>query len=326
MQNALVTGANGFIGSALTRRLLHDGVAVRAMCRTPSKAQFLADAGAEVVAGDVQDSPTVHRLAEGCDVVFHVAAAMTGASAAVSYNVNVQGTRHMVHAAQQAGVTRYVHVSSVAVYGYDVDGPVDESHDQRPSHDDFYGQSKALGEQTAWAYARRTGLPMVSIRPAFVYGPGSDFWSRQMYAICRRFPVPLLDGGDGHAHPIYIDDVVDLLITAATHPMAPGYAFNAAPDPASTWKEFLGYYARMAGNEASITIPVEPFKPVGQVVSYLSRLTGTPVDAVGGMQHMARRITYRMARAAELLDWRPHVSLDDGMARTEAWLRMIGAA
>ncbi len=79
----------------------------------------------------------------------------------------------------------------------------------------------------------------------------------------------------------------------------------------------------MAGNKAAIHIPVEPFKPIGHVVTYLSRLTGSPVDAVGGLQHLARRITYRMTRAAERLDWRPRVSLDEGMARTEAWLRTI---
>ncbi len=320
MRKAFVTGASGFIGSALTRRLLREGVAVRAMCRTPTKGRLLAEAGADVVIGDIQDSEAVHRYAEGCDIVFHVAAA-NGGSAAFQHNVNVQGTRHVVHAAHRAGAERYVHVSSVAVYGYDIDGPIDESHVQRPSRHDFYAQTKSLGEQAAWAYAKRSGLPMVSVRPAFVYGPGSVFWSRQLYRICRRYPVPLVGGGRGHAHPIYIDDVVDLLVTVASHPDAPGHAFHAAPDPAPTWHEFIGYYAKMAGNPVTISLPVGPLKPLGLAVTFLTRLAGRPVDAVGMARYMTRRITYGMARAASILGWHPHVSLDEGMSRTEAWLK-----
>jgi nucleoside-diphosphate-sugar epimerase len=162
---------------------------------------------------------------------------------------------------------------------------------------------------------------VVSVRPAFVYGPGSIFWSRQLYRVCRRYPVPLVGGGRGHAHPVYIDDVVDLLVTVATHPDAAGHAFHAAPDPAPTWHEFIGYYAKMAGNPVTISLPVEPFKPLGLAVTYLTHLTGRPVDTVGLALHMTRRITYGMARAASILGWHPHVGLDEGMSRTEAWLK-----
>ncbi len=323
MRKAFVTGANGFIGSALCRRLLQDGIAVRAMCRTPARGQALLEAGAEVVGGDVQESALVHRSAEGCDVVFHVAAAAISRGAGYQYSVNVQGTRNVIHAAHRAGAERFVHVSTVAVYGYRVDGPIDEDHPHRPSRDDFYMQTKSLGERAAWSYAQRTGLPMTAVRPAFVYGPGSGMWSRTMYAICRRYPVPLIDGGCGHAQPIYIDDLVDLLVTLATHPSAPGNAFHAAPDPAPTWREFLGCYAAIAGNRSTISVPLGVLKPVGMAITLLKRLSGSPVDAFGAIQYMANRATYKMTRAADVLGWRPRISLEDGMARTEPWLRSI---
>ncbi len=320
MRKAFVTGANGFIGSALCRRLLRDGVAVRAMCRSPRKGQALADAGAEVVGGDVQNPLVVRHAVEGCDVVFHVAAIGNG-SAAHQYNVNVQGTRNVVYAAHKGGAERYVHVSSIAVYGLDIDGPIDETHPQHPSRDYFYSQTKAQGEAAAWAYSKRSGLPVVTVRPAFVYGPGSATWARQMYELCRRFPVPLFDGGRGNAHPIYVEDVVDLLVTAATHPAAPGSAFHAAPDPAPTWRDYLGYYARMAGNTSSLNIPVDWVKPFGAAANWLTRLSGSPTDVSGMLGYMARRVTFRMNRAREILDWQPHVGLDEGMALTERWLK-----
>jgi 2-alkyl-3-oxoalkanoate reductase len=326
MRKAFVSGANGFIGSALCRRLLAEGVSVRALCRTPAKGQALADLGAEVVGGDVQDSRLVHSYANGCDVIFHVAAAAISRSAAYQYNVNVQGTRNMLHAAAKAGVQRFVQVSTVAVYGYRVDGPIDEDHPHRPSRNDFYMQTKSLGERAVWSYAQRTGLATVAVRPAFVYGPGSGLWSRTLFEICRRYPVPLIDGGYGHAHPIYIDDLVDLLMIVATHPDAPGQAFHAAPDPAPTWREFLGYYAVMAGNGSTIRIPARALKPIGALVTQLKRRSGRPVDMSGALAYMTSQVTYKMARAAQVINWRPRITLEEGMARTESWLGSIHAS
>lgn len=325
MRKALVTGANGFIGSALCRRLLRDGVAVRALCRTPAKGQSLANVGAEIVGGDVQLASLLPQYVAGCDVIFHVGAALNG-GAFYQYNVNVAGTLNLSRAAQMIGVERFVYVSSVAVYGYQADGPVDESHEHQPSPNDYYQQSKALSEAALWKYARQSGLPTVTIRPAYVYGPGSGLWSRQLYNICRRYPVPLVDGGSGHAHPIYIDDVVDLLVTIATHPNAPGNAFHAAPDPAPTWREFIGHYARMAGNKATLELPTNLLIGIGAVVTFLTRCAGHPLDVPGGLSALRCKATFRMNRAADLLSWRPRTSLDEGMNRTEPWLTQQASA
>jgi nucleoside-diphosphate-sugar epimerase len=319
-QRAFVTGANGFIGSALCRRLLRDGLAVRAMCRSASNGKSLNEQGAEVVEGDVQNPALVERYTQGCDVVFHVAAVGSG-SAAYHYNINVEGTRNVFRAAHHAGAQRFIHVSSVIVYGYDIAGLIEESHPQRISRDDFYMQTKAMGEQLVWDMARSTGLPTIAIRPAMVYGPGSNFWSRTLYNIISRYPVPHVEHGQGSAHPIFIDDVIDLLVTAANHPAAPGQVFNAAPDPAPTWGEFLGYYARMAGNTAAFDVPLALIQPLGALITLATRLTGRPVDAYGAMQIMGRRATYSMTKAARVLDWRPQISLEEGMAFTEPWLK-----
>src|SRR6185369_8806345 len=98
----------------------------------------------EVIKGDVQDPASLRNSADGCDVVFHVAAVGDG-SAAYQYNINVQGTRNVARAAHEANIDRFVHVSSVAVYGYKLSGVIDETHPQRPSRKDFYMQTKSAG-------------------------------------------------------------------------------------------------------------------------------------------------------------------------------------
>lgn len=326
MRRAFVDGANGFIGSALVRRLLKDGVAVRVMCRTPEKGKSLGEAGAEVVSGDVQDARCLKRYLEGCDTVFHAAAVGDG-TASYQYNVNVQGTLNVAEAAHNAGVERFVHISTVGIYGLEIDGPIRVSQPPGRNHDYFYGQAKAIGERTLWAYAQRTGLPVACLRPAFVYGPGSKFWSRGLYQLCLRSMMPLVDSGHGNAHPIYIDDLVDLLITSATHPDAPGHVFHAAPDPAPTWRDYIGHYIRMTGlTLESATIALSPerislFYVPGKLLTMLTRLTGQPRDIIGLMNYMGSRVTYVMDDAVQLLGWRPKFSLEQGMAATEPWLK-----
>jgi nucleoside-diphosphate-sugar epimerase len=325
VQKAFVTGASGFIGSALTHRLLSDGVAVRALCRTPAKgrALFAANTNIELIGGDLHDVSLFRRSLEGYDVVFHVAAAMNGRFA-LQRKVNVDGTLNLMRAAHEAGVQRFVLVSSVAIYGYNIDGKIDESCPHRPSRYDAYMQTKSLGEKAAWDFSGESGLPMVSVRPAFVYGPGSQLWSKALYDLCRRFRAVLIDGGHGHAHPIYIEDVVDLLVTVATHPSAPGHAFNAAPDPPPTWREFLGHYGRMAGNEKTLNIPlplIRILKPFFTALTLFMQVAGQPLDIVGSMEYLSRHATYSMDCAASVLGWQPRFSLAEGMARTAQWLR-----
>ncbi len=323
-QRALVTGANGFIGAALSAALLQRGIAVRAMCRTPRKGAALAELGAQVVSGDVQDRERMTELARGCDVFFHVAAVMSG-SAAYTYNVNVLGAQNAVAAASAAGCARFIHISTVAVYGFNVQGVVREEQPLQPSRHDFYALSKAYGERAVQREAARTGIALTIIRPAYVYGEGSQLWSRRLYELCRRLPMPLVDGGLGNAHPIYIGDLCDLVICAAQHPNAIGQVFNAAPDPAPTWAEFLGHYARMAGRSDRLTLPAPLLMSAAPLVTALTRLRGTPFDLAGYVRMLTHRATYSMAKAAELLDWRARTTLEEGMRRTALWLQRTSA-
>ena len=161
------------------------------------------------------------------------------------------------------------------------------------------------------------------MRPAFVYGPGSSFWSRQLYEVVARFAAPLIDDGSSHAHPIFVEDVVDLAGDMRDEPGCVGSVFHAAPDPAPSWAEYLGHYMRMTGRSAVLRVPVGALSAFGPVTTLVSRLWGDAFDLAGFLRFMGHRATFSMARAAEQLDWRPRYTLDEGMALTEPWLKGV---
>jgi len=319
-QRVLVTGANGFIGTALTHRLRQDQLSVRAMCRQPTRGAALAETGAEVIYGDMQLPATLYAAVEGCTTVYHVGAAL-GGPAAYQYAVNVLGTVQLLQAAERAGVRRFVHVSSIAYYGTKLAGRISEN--QRPTvtaTDDSYMQPKRQAERYLWDFAAQSQMEITCVRPGMVYGPRSNFWTVQLAEAMQRFPLPIFGDGTGHAHPIYIDDVVDLLAVCGQHPNAIGQAFNCAPDPAPTWTEWLSYYARLADNPRKITLPDGTLNAFAPIVDLVTSMRGETLNLKGLQRFILGDHTYAMDQAAALLDWRPHYSLEVGMKLTTDWL------
>lgn len=317
-KRVFITGATGFIGRALALRLLEEGAGVVGLTRNPAKGTFLASSGVEMVQGDVTDHPAMRELVAGAEVVFHLTAVAGTSGTAAMQAVNVEGTRNVLDAAHAAGVERFVHVSTMAVYGYDRRGVVDETA-RLGDTGDIYGDTKAIGE----GLVRRADLPWSVVRPGQVYGPRSPSWTVRLFQATRWF-VPLVDGGRGACHPIYIDDLVDLLILAATHPAAPGEVFNGSPDPASTWLAFLGAYGRMHGHTRYLDVPRWLLTPPLAALDWLLPLAGYRLPARAMLDFAAGQVTYTHRKAREMLGWEPRVNLDEGMRRAEAWLRAEG--
>lgn len=317
-RQVLVTGATGFLGGALARRLAAEGARVRALVRSPQKAVLLAQQGIEIVQGDLNSPDALRRAAEGCTVVFHVAAALSGSYEA-QYAANVEGTRMLLDAAAQAGVQRFVHVSSISVYGYRVSGDITEATLPVPGADP-YPQTKTEAE----AVVRSGSLPFTIIRPGMIYGAGAVNWTGNLFRLAKLKPTPFVGSGQGSAFAIHVDDVVDLMMTAEQHPSAVGETFNCAPDPSPTWREFLGYYARLAGHDRWLALPPVAFTALARGISIISpsnsRLRDLP-DQVGFLQ---AHITYKMTKAHGLLGWSPRVPLDEGIAECADWLREQG--
>ena len=226
-QSVMVTGATGFIGGRLVRRLVQEERAsVRALVRNVDKADGLVSIGVEVEQGDVNDPDAIRRAMKGCEIVFHCAAVVHNFQATPDLlrRVNVEGTRNMLAAASAAGVGRFVHLSSIGVYGISPREGTEEADPQQLCGDP-YCDSKIEAERLVLAQAEQKRLPVVIIRPANVYGPRSSFWTLGLLDMIKAGNIKLIDDGNGMSNHVYIDNLVDAVLLAVRNDTAAGEAF-----------------------------------------------------------------------------------------------------
>ncbi|MFN8531011.1 MAG: NAD(P)-dependent oxidoreductase [Anaerolineae bacterium] len=320
-KQVLITGATGFLGRALAKRLIDEGVRVRIIARTPEKAADLSALGAEIIKGDLTDAESVRTACEGCEIVFHVAVNYTTYEA--QQRVNVTGTQAIAQAAADAGVKRFVHVSTTATYGAKERGDLFEDHPLKPGAYP-YAITKVEGERVVREICNRAGMPYTIVRPGMIYGPGAQQWTNMIFNLAKQRFTIWLDGGQGWAHYIYVDDVVDLMVCAADHPKAIDEVFNVSADPAPTWREVLDAYSKLAGKPLRLI----PLRPVFWVVAAIAKLVSPPIsmgrDLPDLLSFMGSKTTFKISKARDLLGWAPRVSLEDGVARCADSLREQG--
>jgi nucleoside-diphosphate-sugar epimerase len=322
-KTVLVTGATGFLGGAVARRLAGDGAQVRALARRPGRDRYVRDvAGIEIVTGDITHADQLIKVTAGCDYVIHVAAA-TGGSLAAQQSVNVEGTRHIVEAAAVCNVERVVHVSTIAAYGYRHRDDVTEDTPLAPGSDP-YSVTKAETEGVLRDVAAQRGISFSIIRPGMIYGPRSSAWTRGMFKLARRKPTIFIGDGSGSAYPIHVHDVVGLIALLALHPAADGQAFNATPDPSPTWREFLGAYAALAGHNRWLGIPPVVLRPAIALAGIMAPKDSRYRDLPDLLSFLCGYITFSMDKARRCLDWQPRISLEDGIQSCVPYLKEKG--
>ena len=169
--------------------------------------------------------------------------------------VNAQGTRNVLDAALKHGVRRVVHTSTVTVYGNTPDGPLDETA-PRVKTGFAYGDSKIEAEETALGYVAR-GLSVAVVQPTVVYGPFGTTFTIKPLQLLKSGRVILVNGGDGLANLVYVDDVVSGMIVAAVHEGAHGESFILSGPEPTTWRAFYAAHEAMLGRSATVSMTPE---------------------------------------------------------------------
>ncbi|MGH2453048.1 MAG: NAD-dependent epimerase/dehydratase family protein [bacterium] len=320
---ALITGASGFIGSHVAERLVREGVQVRGLVRSEAKGAALGALGVAPALGDLTDAASLAKAVHDCRLVIHCAAWMGRPwSLRAAEAVNVHGTRALLDAAQRAGVARFIHLSSITVYGPTTAPVIDEETPLWPLG--LYRSTK-IGAEREVEDALRRGLATVVLRPGQVFGERDGGVTRIALRRLSGGRPLLVDGGDGFCHPIYVENLVDGILTAATAPEAPGRIFNLA-DADLPWREFFGFYAAMVGRPLR-SYPSWVVRLGTGVMESVAAITRRPARAIPAeLGYLLRQSRYDTVRARSILGWVPRVSLVEAMARTEAWLRAAGHA
>jgi NADH dehydrogenase len=193
----LVTGGTGFVGSHLIRQMRQEGLAVRAVVRSPAKAIGLRDLGVEVMQGDVSDKASLEKAVQGMERVVHLVGIIQEAPGATFQGVHVDGTRNLVEAARKAGVRHFLYQSALGT---------------RANAESRYHRTKWEAEELV----RGSGIPSTVLRPSLIYGPGDQFTIR-LSEMIRLSPVlPIIGSGRSKVQPIFIDDVVSCILKAVT--------------------------------------------------------------------------------------------------------------
>jgi len=305
-----VTGASGFIGRALVKALnrhtAFDGVA---LLRRPNNRD--SSLGETRVLGDLAGDADLSSFLLGLDAIVHAAARVHVMNEAAEdpeaefQRVNVAGTLNIARQARRAGVRRFIYISSIKVNGEN-SGPHPFKADDAPHPRDPYGRSKFDAEQALMSLGRETGLEVVIIRPPLVYGPGvAANFAILMRLVKSGIPLPFAKIANRRSL-IYLENLIDLILTCLTHPAAANQVFLARDDVDISTTELLQSLARALGRPSRLF----PFPQ-----SWLDRLLR--LSGKGGLaDRLLGSLQVDIEKNAALLDWHPPVHFHDGIRKT----------
>jgi nucleoside-diphosphate-sugar epimerase len=314
VQRLLVTGANGFVGNALCVEAVARGYAVRGATRTVCDFPLgVTNVGVENVAvGDISANTDWHSAILNCDVVIHLAARVhvmregAGDPLTEFRLVNTAATEHLARCAAAGGVRRLVYVSSIGVNGLFTDGNAKFSEQDHTNPHNAYALSKWEAEQALHRVAAETGLEVVILRPPLVYGAGAPGnFSQMLRAAVLGVPLPLA-GIKNKRDLVYVGNLVDALMTCATHPVAAGNTYLVSDGEAISTPNLLRGLANALGVSSRVfACPNGLLKLVGALFGKAEQVE----RLVGSLQVDSSKIRRE-------LGWVPPYSLQEGLGRT----------
>ena len=305
----LLTGASGFVGKAVLDKALQRGLNVRSVYRTLDSTRGLVD---------VVQISTLHGLTEwrhallGVDVVIHAAGCINvvrenSINLLTEYRrVNVDGTVNLALQAAAAGVKRFVFISSIKVNGETSPVGCPFTASDVPSPSDSYGISKSEAETGLKDVAQQTGMEVTIIRPPLIYGPGVKGNFAALIELVRRgIPLPLADVTDNRRSMVALDNLVDLILLCVDHPQAANQIFLVSDGYDLSTSDLLKKIGYAMGRQVRL------FWISYRVINFMAIIFGKKTFS----QRLLGTLQVDIQKTTELLDWKPQVSVDDGLRR-----------
>jgi nucleoside-diphosphate-sugar epimerase len=327
----LITGATGLLGSHLAELLTERGERVRALVRPTSDTAFLRSLGVELVEGDLGEPATLPRAVDGADVVYHCAARVGdwGPWSAFQREV-LDATRNLLDACHTARVGRFLHVSSITVYGRPRPRPggftEDEPLGQNLGIWDYYCRAKIAAEELVRQYPGAWTI----VRPSWIYGPRDRTTFPRVLKAVQAGRAAVVGRGDNLLNVVYAADVADGAVRAANHPGAAGRAYNLGSAGEVTQRQFLDLFTDAVGRpRVRVRFPYRVAYWGGflaEAVGRAIRLRRPPHFTRYVVSLIGRPTNFSSVRARRELGWEPRVPAAEGLRRTLEWHRGLTKA
>jgi len=321
--NILITGGTGFIGSRLALKCLERGDFVKVLGQVNNSAEsdnrkLLEARGAKVTLESVTERERMFELLHGVDTVYHLAAAQHEANVQDErfWDVNVTGTKNILEASVGARVKRFIHGSTIGVYGSTLQGTVDENCSLKP--DNIYGITKLEGEKLVQSVKEK--LPVVIVRISETYGPGDRRLLKLFKAIKKNLFFMIGNGRNKH-HLIYVDDLIEGLFLAATVVDAPGKTFILAGKEPITSNEMVEVIANQLGTTMSkVRLPLSPLVLLAVIMESVLRPMGIQAPLHRRrMDFFKKSFAFSTDYTMKALGFVPEIAFVQGVGETARW-------
>jgi nucleoside-diphosphate-sugar epimerase len=328
----LITGATGFIGRHVVDACGQRNHQVSALVRPSSDTREIEQLGATLYRGDLNDAAVVRAAVTEADVVVHCAAKVGDWGPVDDYRkVNVEGLRGVLDGCKGQALSRFIHISSLGVYAARHHYGTDENAPLPRRHRDGYSQSKIEAEQLALRYYDEFGVPVVVLRPGFVYGPGDRAVMPRLIEGLRQRAVRYVGGRGRRAlNTIYVGNLMHAIFLAIENEQAVGQVFNLGDGEAVTKRRFIEAVADALGLPHPHLMP--PYW-LGWIVTWcsekLARLRGAkeaPIFNFTRLKFLGMNLDFSIEKVRRELGYRPQYSFDDAMVETMDWYKKHYAA
>ena len=323
----LVTGASGLLGSHMVEKLRGGDRPVRALVRRNSVRTWLESQKVEFVEGDLGQPKALRAACEGVDVVYHSAAKVGDWGRWEEYQrVTIDGTKNMIDAAIAAGVRRFVHVSSISVYGYHTrECTIDETEPLgfKLYKWAYYSRSKIEAEKVVWKAQREGKIEVTVIRPAWIYGERDRATVARLVGMIQQRKAKILGPGNNRLNVIYAGNIAEAAITAAHLPAANGEAYNCSNDGNITQQEYFDLLADAIGApRVTRHVPYRVAYTAGfvlELLGHLFRFKNPPFITRYAVWLMGRRSFFSAEKARKHLNLQATVPYERGIPNTIRW-------
>lgn len=317
----LVTGATGYTGSELVRKLVALDTDVVAIARPQSNLTPFDGMPITWIQGDVFNEELINQAMQGVNYIFHMVTPFREAKSPDQgyYNVHVLSTQLLAKAAlQQPDFRRFVHVSTIGVHGHIENPPADETYRTEPG--DIYQETKLEGEIWIKEFSHQTGLPVAIVRPSSIYGLGEKRLLK-IYKWVSRGWVPVIGDGSNLLHFVHVDDLTDFLLLTATHPKAIGETFICGSDKAISFKQMVKFISESYHVSAKmIQFPAAPMFALGDFCEFICRPLGIePPIYRRRLAFYTKDRSFNTTKMRNLLGFSPKHSDEEGLKELAQW-------